>query len=356
MAINRHVIILMALFVAGCAPHESFRRFEYTRLCMGVRTEIVLFSEKKAVADEAAATAFERLAQLDSILSDYRHDSELNRLCARAGSGPVAVSEDLFETLRTSLAVSRASDGAFDITIGPGAKLWRETRRTGALPDEDSLAAARALIDWRNIILDGRHQTVELKLAGMRLDLGGIGKGFAAQQAVELLKSRGFNRCLVALAGDIVVGDPPPHEKGWGIEIAEREASLLSQGASVLLISNAAVSTSGDVEQIIDINGTRYSHIIDPRTGLGITARRSVTVAAPRGEVADALASALCVLGLDSAQFVLDAFPGSAAIIQEIIEPETILSIIDPAGVLDWSPSRMLDIALPAVEHTHDDE
>lgn len=366
----------MALWLTGCANPQPLQRFEYNRLCMGVEARIVLVSREESAAQDAAAAAFDRLAQLDSIMSDFRKDSELMRLCERSGTGPVKVSVDLCAVLKISLASSHASGGAFDVTVGPAVQLWREARRTLTLPDDESLAAARSLIGWRNVVLDEQNRTVELKLEGMQLDVGGIGKGYAAQQAVNLVKERGFKSCMVALAGDIVVGDAPPGERGWRVEIAQRSdvelplplgdgrgegertsdvqsldddvstyrpspprngsGGSLSVKSRTLLLANAAVSTSGDAEQFIDINGTRYSHLIDPRTGLGITAQRSVTVFAPRGELADALSSALCVMGPEHAQAVLAEFPGTAAIIEEISDSRTVQCVVDRGGVIDW--------------------
>jgi thiamine biosynthesis lipoprotein len=193
----------------------------------------------------------------------------------------------------------------------------------------------------------------------MRLDLGGIGKGYAAQQAVDLLKSRGVSSCMVALAGDVVAGNAPPEsDRGWRVEFAERSSATRprvegrnesSTTSRSLLLADAAVSTSGDTEQFIDIAGTRYSHIIDPRTGIGLTAQRSVTVIAPRGELADALSSALCVLGTEGAESILKQFRGSAAIFQETFDGQLVRTVVDPAGVIDWTPTTE---STPSTERT----
>jgi len=334
----RCITLLLAAALTGCS--SPLQRFEFTRLCMGVQTRIVLFAPEKEPAEAAAAQAFERLDQLDAIMSDYRRGSELNRLSDAAGAGPVPVSPELCEVLSAAQEVSLASGGAFDVTVGPAVALWRQSRRTGALPDEESLARARALIGWERLSVKSRERTASLKTPGMRLDLGGIAKGYAAERAVQSLKGRGVDRCLVSLAGDVFAGDPPPHERGWRVEVRGEQGS---GPEGVLLVANEAVSTSGDTEQFVEIGGNRYSHILDPRTGLGIGARRSVTVVAPRGDWTDALATAACVLAPGSLPALLAQFPGSAAITQERTDAGTVIRTeIDPDHHLRW-------VARPAV-------
>lgn len=325
------VTVSLAMFSAcftlpGCA----MQRFEYTRLCMGVRANVVLYAGNEHAAFDAAAAAFERIGQLDAILSDYRRDSEAMRLCTHPPNAPIQVSDDLFNALQASLASSCRSNGAFDITVGPLTAIWREARNHRTLPDPQSIEAARASVGWHSITLDGSRRTATLHQPNMRLDFGGIGKGLAAQQAVDLLQSRGMNRCLVALAGDIVAGDSPPDRDGWVIDTPHGRSMLLH---------NAAVSTSGDLEQFIDINGVRYSHIIDPRTGMPVTNQIIVTVIAPRGETADALSTAACVVDEQHIESMLASFPGAAAIISKDESMNRSPHVIDPAKRVHWSAS-----------------
>jgi thiamine biosynthesis lipoprotein len=377
---NRRPVILLSTFMvvmvllSGCATRRAdststgtsgtsggLRRFEYTRLCMGVTTRIVLFSSSETEAFDAAAAAFDRIGQLDAIMSDYRRDSELNRLCEHPANEPVRVSDDLFSVIQSSLASSRCSHGAFDITVGPLVALWRTARQTHALPSENELSTARERVGWQYVQLNEHDHTVTLLKPRMQLDLGGIGKGCAAQQAVDLLKSRGISQCMLALAGDIAVGDAPPDMDGWRIEIGDRVPRLGPPGLAVdgarsdsvtsndsshygngqitlLSLTNAAISTSGDASQFIDINGVRYSHIIDPRTGLGVTNQIQVTVIAPRGEIADALSSAGCVIGTtEGIASLIHQFPGTAAIIEEDRAGDVGPAIIDPTQRIHWS-------------------
>lgn len=318
--------------MGGCAAAKPPRRFEYNRVCMGVRTRIVLYAAEPAQAEQAAGAAFDRIAALDACLSDYRPDSELSRLSDAAGRGPIPASDDLMRMLEASNQVAAASDGGFDVTVGPLVTLWRAARRDGRLPDEAALDKARRKVGWADLLIDRSRGTVELRREGMRLDVGGIGKGFAAQEAVDLLRSRGVNRCLVALAGDIAVGDPPPRDRGWRIDVPGYDG----KSADRLLLANAAASTSGDLQQFIEIGGVRYSHIVDPRTGMGVTSRAMATVLAPRGEIADSLSSAACIVAPDRLEGLVQAFPGAAAIVRLGPDGSRSPIVIDPAGRLQW--------------------
>jgi thiamine biosynthesis lipoprotein len=211
------------------------------------------------------------------------------------------VSRELFDVLEESLEISRRSEGAFDVTVGPLVTLWRKARRTKKLPTAQELAAAKARVGYQFVQLDVGNRTVELLMPNMRLDFGGIVKGYAAQQARDVLKSHGLPRCLVALSGDIAAGDPPPDAPGWRIGI--QGIALKGIGGpdaapdQYVAIQNQCISTAGDTYQFVEIGGKRYSHILDPKTGLGITRRISVTVIAPSGLVSDGLDTTADILG-----------------------------------------------------------
>jgi FAD:protein FMN transferase len=251
-------------------------RFEQVEPHMGTLVRITIYSKDAS----PLRAAFQRIAKLDEKLSDYKPESELNRLC-RTHNQAVEVSQDLFRVLEASERLSRLTDGAFDVTIGPVTHLWR----AGKLPDAETMAR----VGWRNIVLDKRHRTVTLRLGGMQLDLGAIAKGYAGDQALATLKTLGVTSALIAVSGDIVAGDAPPGTRGWkvGLEPAGEE----------ILLRNSAVSTSGDTEQSRKIGGVSYSHIIDPKTGLGVTSSIAVTVVARRGLDADPIATAVSVMG-----------------------------------------------------------
>jgi thiamine biosynthesis lipoprotein len=287
-------LLLAALGAPAADP--ALTRFSYTEPHMGTRFKILLYAPDQATADEASRAAFARIAALDGIMSDYRPTSELMQLCRKAGGDPVRVSEELFFVLSRADEVSRLSDGTFDVTVGPVVKLWRRARRTERLPDADDLKKALALVGYDKVRLDPKGHTVQLLVPGMQLDLGGIAKGYAADEALRELGRHKVTRALVAAGGDIAVSGPPPDAEGWTVGIAPLEDPD-SQPKRYLLLKDAAVSTSGDAEQYVEIDGTRYSHIVDPKTGLGLVGRRSATVVAPRGIMADSLTKAVIVPG-----------------------------------------------------------
>ncbi len=298
------------LYAAG----PALTRFAFTEPHMGTRFQIILYAPSEATARKAAKAAFQRIADLDATMSDYRSSSELMRLCKKAGGPPVKVSDDLFQILARADEVSRLSDGAFDVTVGPVVRLWRRSRRTRQLPDAEQLARARALVGYRNVKLDAKARTVQLLKPGMQLDLGGIAKGYAADAALAVLKKHDITRALVAAGGDIAVSDAPPQSPGWKVGIAPLDNPDKTP-SRFLLLANAAVSTSGDFEQHVEIGGRRYSHIVDPKTGIGLSGRRSVSVVAPNGTTADSLTKVVSVLGPKRGLAIIDRLPGVSALV-----------------------------------------
>jgi len=305
---------LLGAGVAAAEPDEpAANRFQFTQVEMAVPVTIILYAPDTATATRAARSALTRINALNGILSDYDPQSELRRLCASTteGSGK-AVSNDLWRVLCHAQTLSQRSDGAFDVTVGPVVRLWRRARRRKQLPSADLLQSARELVDYRLIRLHADDRTVELLKPGMRLDLGGIAKGYAADEALAVLKKFGINRVLIDAGGDIVLGDPPPGKPGWRIGVAQLEAD--GPPSQALSLSNVAIATSGDTWQYVEIEGRRYSHLVDPRTGLGLTDHSSVTVIAPSGTIADGLASAVSVLGPQQGLKLIEATPDVAAL------------------------------------------
>src|SRR4051795_11053705 len=296
--------------VAGEPAHRTLSRYEFSSRQMGTEARITLFAASEEAARDAASRAFARIAALDAVMSDYREDSELMRLCGRAGSGPIHVSDDLFRVLDVSERLARESSGAFDVTAGPLTHVWRRARRVDALPEDADVRSALARTGARKLVLDRHHRTADLRVAGMQIDLGGIGKGYAADEATALLKRLGYRAALVALGGDIVALGAPPGAAGWTIDVTSLQPQ---EPLRRVLLRDAAISTSGDAEQSVEIGGVRYSHIIDPRTGAALTGRRSVTVIAPKGALADGLATAVAVLGPADGVALVTRTRGAAA-------------------------------------------
>lgn len=293
----------------------NWQRFKFEQPHMGVSFGITLYAPDIATANKAANAAYKRIAELNRIMSDYDPNSELMRLCRDSGPGkPVQVSRDLLSVLQHSIALSRKTDGAFDITVGPLVKLWRRVRRRKELPTDERLKAAKELVGYQLIEIDECAQTVELRKKGMKLDLGGIAKGYAADAALAELRRFGITRALIDASGDIVVGEPPRGKQAWKIAIAPFP-NPAANPETFLLLKNTAVATSGDAFQFVEIAGTRYSHIVDPHSGMGLTTRSSVTVTAPTATSADSLASAVSVLGPRRGLSLINATCGSAALI-----------------------------------------
>jgi len=312
------ILAALCLLVFGGAALRAapdLQRFEYKQYHMGNDVRIVVYAPDQDLAERACRAAFDRFAELDDILSDYRANSELMRLCAHAGGPPVRVSRDLYVVLERSQQVARQSDGAFDVTCSPVVRLWRTARKTHLLPTRDAIRAAVKLVGWRNLRLDPRTQTAQLMKPGMQLDVGGIGKGYADDCAQQVLRKFGITRALVEAGGDIVVTDAPPGRDGWSIEVPN--AGKPGE-PPVMTFANCAVSTSGDTEQFVDIGGKRYSHIVEPHTGMALTDRIEVTIIARDGLTSDGLSTAVSVLGPEKGQALARQYPGTKAYIRRM--------------------------------------
>ena len=310
-------LVLPLVFAgAGCVTPRpggiTLSRFEFTQPQMGLPFRIVLYAADQAAADSAAHAAFARISQLNDILSDYDTDSELSRLSRTAGeSRAVPVSADLWFCLERSEALAARTGGAFDATVGPLVSLWRKARREKKLPRPDLLDEARAAVGWEKLRLDPKARTATLLVPNMRLDLASVAKGYAVDEALKVLHAHGVTRALVAGAGDMAVSDPPPGKKGWRIEVASLDATNAPPSRFVLL-RHAALATSGDLFQHVEIDGVRYSHIVDPRTGLGLTDHSLVTVIAPDCATANSVATAASVLGPRAGLKLIEDTPDAA--------------------------------------------
>ena len=288
--------VWLILASISTAQESDLKRFEFTRIEMGVEFRVALYASGFEVASNASNAAFDRVRDLNKVMSDYESSSELMRLCATSKPGnPVVVSPELMTVLSHSQLVATASNGAFDVTLGPVTKLWRRARRQMELPASNDLQQACASVGFQFLKLNSQDRSVELLKSGMRLDLGGIAKGYAADETLKLLRAKGISRALVAASGDIAVGDPPPGKDGWIVAVESLTRKNVPDLS--LKLANQAVSTSGDAYQSVEIAGRRYSHIVDPKTGLGLEQRSSVTIIAATGMQADALATAVTVLG-----------------------------------------------------------
>jgi thiamine biosynthesis lipoprotein len=311
------------------APSE-LARYEFLQIRMAAPVHLTVYAPSEAVANQASQAAYARIKQFDRLLSHYDPDSELSRVARDAVPGqPAPVSRELFTVLAHAERVSARTGGAFDVTVGPLMDLWRTARRKKRLPDAATLEQARQLVGHHLLRLDGQHQTVTFEKRGMRLDLGGIAKGFAADEALRVLKAHGIDRALIDAGGDIVVGAPPPGAAGWKIGVAPLDAPE-GEPQRFLTLAHVAVATSGDAAQYIELDGVRYSHVLDPTTGLGLTTRSSVTVVAPDGITADAWATAVSVLGPERGLKLLESVDAAAAFL--VVRDESGLRTYESPG------------------------
>lgn len=320
---TRSTLLFLALvaLIPGCKSLQSkpntLQRFEFAQAQMGLEFRITLYAESEALATTAVTAAYVRIAELNMVLSDYDSDSELSRLSLSSGSGTwVDVSDDLWRILETGQTLSRQSGGAFDLTIGPSVNLWRRARRQKRLPDQDLLASMNERVGYHYLELDSATRTARLSKPKMRLDAGGIAKGFAMDEALQVLEAHGVARAMIHGGGDMVFGDPPPGQAGWRIQLSETDLPAL-------LLGNAALATSGDLVQHLEIDGARYSHIVDPRTGIGLTNRSLVHVIAPSGIEADSLSTALNILKEHEGRELLRRHPKVEARVSTAADGET---------------------------------
>lgn len=317
LCLGTMAVLLLAGGLSGSPAGNPPRleRFQFQHPAMGTLFSITLYATNALRAREAADAAFARVGALEEMMTDYDAESELMRLCQQPAGRPVPVSPELFAVLAEARRVAELSDGALDPTVGPLVRLWRRARRTQTLPTAEQLARARAAVGWRKLGLDAAQQTVTLLATNMQLDLGSIAKGYAADAALAVLRQHGLPRALIAASGDIAVGDAPPGQAGWRVSIG---TPFRSAGAArTLVLTNAAVSTAGDTEQFVVIGGIRYSHIVDPRTGMGLTNRCQVSVIAAHATQSDAFDTAASILGMAAGRRLIASQPGLAAIIYQ---------------------------------------
>jgi len=278
---------LLGLFLFFCGYTYSQTSFEFSHPQMGTMFRIILYAQDSTQASFAAQQAFRRLDTLNIIMSDYREDSEINRLCRTAGSGEyVKVSNDLWKIIEVSIEAARLSDNTFDITIGPMTQLWRRMKRQKQLPSDTQIAEARAKVGVDNILMNPRDKSIQLKKQGMRIDFGGIGKGYAEDEMIKTLQTNGISAAMVEAGGNIVISAAPPKEKGWKVIINNKDYYL----------KNCGVSTSGDMYQFVEIDGKKYSHILDPKTGIGVNDFQQISVIAKNGTISDWLSKALSLM------------------------------------------------------------
>jgi len=314
------VLLALGQVAHGASPDGRLARFEYDEPHMGTTFRVVLYADDAALAVRASRAAFDRIADLDARLSDYREGSELMRACRLAVGTAVPVSPDVFRVLSIAQTLAVRTGGAFDVTVGALTRLWRHARRQGVLPESRELEAARLVSGYPLLRLEEGTHAIRLEREGVRIDVGGIAKGYAADRALEALARDGLTRAMVVAGGEMAVGEAPPDACGWRIAIAPLDPGRSPQH---IVVSRAGVSTSGDAEQFMEVDGVRYSHILDARTGQPLTGRRAVTVVAPDATTSDMLATAITVLGVPEGVRLADDYAAAALVEVEASGPAT---------------------------------
>lgn len=282
------VLVLFLLPLVGAAAgttHPPAKaetlRLESSVVAMGSAYSVVVYGEDRTRMEEAVDAAFEEVHRLDQMLSNYKPESELSEINRNAAERPVQVTQEMFNLLAACVEYSRESEGAFDITVGPLMKVWGFYKGTGRLPHRAEVMGALETVGYRNILLDAANRTVRFAKAGVELDPGGIGKGYAVDRMVEVLKQYGIQTALVSAAGSSIYGlGAPPGEKGWKVQI--RDPKDEKKTVADVYLKDESMSTSGNYEKFFRAEGRIYSHIMDPRTGWPAQGVLSVSAVTPR--------------------------------------------------------------------------
>ncbi len=306
---------------AAATATERLERFEFEGIEMAVPIRIILYAPDSETAQKAGSEALARFHDLNGCLSDYDENSEIRKFCDNALPEEfIRVSNDLWNVLRRAVWHAEISGGAFDPTVGQVVRLWRHARKSHRLPPPRRLQETLKTVGWKNILFDESNQAIALSENGsenhVRLDLGGIAKGYAIDEALRVMRLSGVTRALIDAGGDVGLGDPPPGKTGWTIAVASPQKG--EKPTDFWILSNCGVANSGDMFQFAEIDGKRYSHIVDPKTGLGLTSRLTVSVVAPNAADADALASAVSVLGPERGMTLIESLPDTEVQILQI--------------------------------------
>jgi thiamine biosynthesis lipoprotein len=311
-------LFLIGGFLVGCSTTSTpvLARFTFQQPQMGVPFQIIFYAPDEPSAKAASDAAFARIKQLNDVMSDYDPESELSKLSRTSGSGQaMKVSHDLWIVLNKAQQISQESRGAFDITVGPTVALWRKARREKKFPDLQKLEEARASSGFEKMRLNPKNHSVELLAKNMKLDLGGIAKGYGVDEAMKVLQKYKVRSALVSGGGDMLASEPPPGKPGWKVELSfpDDDAGSIPPEKKFVLLSNEALATSGDTFQFVELDGKRYSHIVDPRTGVGLTNHSVVNVVAKDCMTADALTKTVSVLGPEEGFPLIKKHPGASA-------------------------------------------
>jgi len=322
---SRTVVILVCLPLVAvsffsCAKKDRADADSGYQMIMGTFAHIVAVANDTGTAKECVRAALEEIHKVDDLMSDYKSDSEISRANREAGERAVRLSESTYEVLQRSVEFSQMTGGAFDITIGPLIALFRKAKENKVAPSEQQIALAKSKVGFEKLKLDSENQTVQFSDNGMLLDLGGIAKGYAIDKAIDAAQRCGAIGAMVDIGGDVrCFGLPPQGKDHWLIGLQDPNSAIEGIGGGglmlVLKVTNAAVATSGDYQQFVLIDGKRYSHIMDRRTGTSAEGLSSVTIIADNATDADALATSVSVMGAENGLALIEKLPNTEAIL-----------------------------------------
>src|SRR5713226_508725 len=306
------LVLAAAVGLVGPCRADSWQLFAQSRQAMGTAFTIYLYASDAGQAAAYFEAAFEESERLDEALSNYRASSELSRINGLAAREPVVTDPEVLQVLERALDYSRRSDGAFDITVGPLMRAWGFFRGQGRYPEADELARARASVGWRHVALDAKARTVRFLVPGVELDLGAIGKGYAVDCVVALLREMGVKSALVdAGSSTIYAIGAPPGKPGWNVRVPQPGNRL--QAISAVQLRDASLSTSGNYEKYFRLDGRIYCHIMNPQTGEPVQGMLQTTVITPEATDSDALSTAVFVMGPSAGKRLLQSIAGASA-------------------------------------------
>jgi thiamine biosynthesis lipoprotein len=313
-------VVLLYLVYASMTESSSVQKDSGYRVVMGTSSRVVVIARTQRAADACIRAAFDVQDRVNELMSYQREDSELSTVNRNAGDKPVSVDPLTFEVLQRSVQFSKLSDGAFDVTVGPLMDLWKAAGEANVPPTEEALTEARTKVGYEKLILDEKNMTVGFAVRGMRVDLGGIGKGYAVDKAVEAMKKLGAIGGMVDLGGNIrCFGQPPRGQEQWRVGLQDPNVGPDEMDSSrillILALTEQSVATSGDYRRFVEVRGTKQSHIIDTGTGKGADKLVSDTIIAADATTADALSTAVNVLGPEKGLALIERLPDVEAIL-----------------------------------------
>lgn len=300
-------IILVPVLLSA---QEKYNR---TLKLMGSRFDITVVAKDEVQANDYIDLALSEISRIEKEISSWDPESETSKIIANAGIQPVKVNRESFDLITRAVKISELTEGAFDITYASMDRIWKFDGSMNHLPTDDEIAQSIRKVGYKNIVLDPEHQTVFLKNKGMRIGFGAIGKGYAADKAKQLLISEGVNGGIINASGDLTTWGTQPDGSPWMVGITNPLNK--NKVFSWFPLDNNAVVTSGNYEKFVEFNGKKYTHIIDPRTGWPVSGLTSVTIFAPKAELADALATSVFVMGRETGIDFINQLPGMECVI-----------------------------------------